>query len=127
MYRLILPIAVMVLALITPAPADAGEVEADVIWGAYDNATILTADGELDPDGISAFTADAMDIWLDTRADSHCETYAAAVYGIAFMASAFSFDIAENDVPTLTMPLPAVMTLIEDQLAVLDRNCRNEM
>ena len=127
MFRLIPAIAVMVLALIIPAPAVAGDVEADVIYAAYENASLFTPNDDLDYAGIDTFVVDALDIWMDTASGSHCETYAAAIYGVAFLAKAFALDVQENDLPSVTMPLPAVMTLIEDQIVVLDRNCRNEL
>jgi hypothetical protein len=84
MYRLIPVILVMAAAFLVPAPADAGEVEHDVITEAV-TATLESKDWE-------AGAVDLLDIFMDTEQGSYCETYAAANYFIFF-----TFNLAEQN------------------------------
>jgi len=105
------------------SPASAGEIEYDVINGAYTDFVNIDWTAEGADLLIEAAAVDMLEIWDDTDAGSYCEQVAATSYAMMSIAYDLVLDLESKERYVVFMG--AVVPLL-DEIGAMGTRCLNE-
>jgi len=118
----------LAMTMLAPSVTIASDTEADVIARTFGDylTTFEDAGGDIaliSQDDFDIHLNDAMEVWLDTKAGSDCETYAAIVFNLIFYTN-FATNHSTND--NMASMLYAGLGVWLQELDTLENQCRNE-